>query len=107
MAFRSAPNDEVAACFALGWFWRVGGCFYDWHGHSVDIDIEQQHEGSDLNSFDTHCSIFVILMVSEAMQHRVVTCARTVTLLSCRRERWMYQQYHYNEQRICPHFNNA
>ena len=22
--------------------------FYDWHGHSVDIDIEQQHEGFEV-----------------------------------------------------------
>jgi hypothetical protein len=36
---------------------------------------------SSLSPFDTHCSIFVILMVSEVMEYRVVACAGTVMLL--------------------------
>ena len=50
LAFRSAASNVGAAWFALGWARRDGlQMFYGWH--SVDIDIERQHEGFEVHFF--------------------------------------------------------
>jgi hypothetical protein len=51
--------------------------FYGWSGHSVDFGIERHHDGFEVLSSDTQCSIFVI----------VITPAQTYGLKRCNRLR--------------------
>ena len=47
LKWRFAAHPILREPLALHWvgFGVIVEVFYGWHGHSVDIDIERQHEG--------------------------------------------------------------
>jgi hypothetical protein len=80
MAFRSAEYVMAAACLHLAGSGAWGDDFMAGMGMTWFMTLSIMRSSS-LSPFDTHCSIFVILMVSEVMEYRVVACAGTVMLL--------------------------
>lgn len=81
-AFRSASNNMAAACFAFGWVWRGVDAFMAGMGIAWILTLSDSMRVSGPSPFDTHCSIFVILMVFTIVEWRVETRAQTTILFN-------------------------
>lgn len=79
-AFGSASNITAAACFAFGWVWREAGAFMAGMSIAWILTLSDSMRVSGPSPFDTHCSIFVILMVFEIVEWRVEARAQTMFL---------------------------